>query len=95
MQTRFNVVPIRPCGASRQVQHVAAGQLFTVPDKPDRVFARLSHAQMDVADSQKVWCVVICAKPSTGELTGALCSFARETVIEYVDQVAPVRLARS
>lgn len=93
MQHANNVHVLRPEPQVPQIQHMPAGQLFAVQDQPDRIFARLTHAQLDVADARDTWCVVIASNTGCPLLAGALCHFPRDTAVQPYNLAAPLQLS--
>jgi len=65
-----------------QLHSVRAGELFGVAPHDDRIFARLTHAQLDVSDATDIWCVVIIANPGCPMLAGAMCKFPRDVTVK-------------
>lgn len=90
-----NVHVLHHGAAAPRLHQMAAGQLFRAAPHADRVLARLTHAQLDVADATTIWCVVIAAKADAGVVPGELCPLPRDAIVESVRVVEPLRLARA
>lgn len=88
-----NVHVLRPAAVQPQLQHARPGKLFAVEPHTDRIFALLTHAHHEVADSNDIWCVVIASNTGCPLLAGALCKFPRDAAIRPFELVAPLQLA--
>ena len=88
-----NVHVLRPESLEPQVQHMPAGCYFAVRDHHDRIYTRLSHEQLDVADAADIWCVVIATNPGCPLPAGALCKFPRATIVQPCELASPLQLA--
>lgn len=87
-----NIIHLPTARNARQVQAMPAGQLFRVRGQADRILVRLTHAQL-VADASTVWCVVVAAHEHCELQCGALCSLPRETAVEPLHTVSPLRVS--
>ncbi len=97
MHTSPHTCTIHPLPQRARTPHLSdmpPGQLFRSTTHADRVYVRLMHAQL-VADATTVWCVVVAAKPECKLYTGALVAMPRDTLVEPLHVVSPMRLSRA
>ncbi|HRQ63912.1 MAG TPA: hypothetical protein PKZ76_03460 [Xanthomonadaceae bacterium] len=81
--TYIPVPPVPP-----YLHQMQPGQLFRSRSADSPVLALLHHTDVQVADTKRIWCVVIAAAPKmASQVTGELVSLPRDTEVQRVRAV--------
>ena len=70
-------VPRTPC-----VADMKPGEEFIAPGLCDSVLALLTHAQIDISDVEKIWCVIVASQSGSSDRVGAIVPLPRNAPVQ-------------